>query len=70
MSAATTTDHPIASFESDTHLETTLLELVSAVSDECESEAEVVATVLHLLASGRVRLCGNFRNASLQELCR
>ena len=52
------------------NLETTLLELVGSVSDECESEAEVVATVLHLLASGRVRLRGSFRSASLRDLCR
>jgi hypothetical protein len=51
-------------------IETTLLELVAAVSDECESEAEVVATVLHLLGSGRARLCGSFRNASLRDLVR
>lgn len=49
--------------------EITLLDLVSAVSEECTSEAEVVATVLHLLASGRARLCGNFRHASLRDLC-
>lgn len=49
--------------------EITLLDLVRAVSEECTSDAEVVATVLHLLASGRARLCGNFRHASLRDLC-
>ena len=50
--------------------ETTLLELVAAVSEECESEAEVVATVLHLLGTGRARLCGSFRDSSLRDLAR
>lgn len=52
----------------DEGLEVTLLELVGAVSDECETEAEVVATVLHLLATGRARLRGSFRDASLRDL--
>jgi len=50
--------------------ETTLLDLIAAVSEECQSEAEVVATILHLLGSGRARLCGSFRNASLRDLVR
>ncbi len=53
----------------DECLQVTLLDLVRAVSDECESEAEVVATVLHMLATGRARLCGSFRSASLRDLC-
>jgi hypothetical protein len=43
----------------------TLLELVRAVGDVTEDEREIVATVLHLLRSGRVRLRGNFRGAPL-----
>jgi hypothetical protein len=42
-------------------LELTLLELVQAVCDETDDEREVIATVRHLLESGQVRLCGNFR---------
>ena len=42
-------------------IETTLLELVRAVSDVTDDDREVVATVSHLLRSGRVRLVGNFR---------
>lgn len=42
-------------------VETTLLELVRAVSDVTDDDREVVATVMHLLRSGRVRLVGNFR---------
>jgi len=44
-------------------LQTTLLDLVKAVSDSAASEAEVVATVVHLVNSGIVQLCGNFRGA-------
>ncbi len=47
--------------------ETTLLDLVTAVSEHAHSDAEVVATVLHLLRSGRVRLCGSFRGSLLEE---
>ena len=42
-------------------VETTLLELVQAVSEVADDDREVVATVMHLLRSGRVRLVGNFR---------
>src|SRR4029434_9096411 len=44
-------------------LQLTLLHLVTAVSDSAASEAEVVATVVHLVNSGIVQLCGNFRGA-------
>jgi len=47
--------------------ETTLLELVQAVSDEARTDQEVVATVLHMLRSGRVRLRGSFRDSLLQD---
>jgi hypothetical protein len=32
-------------------------------SDQTRSEAEVIATVVYLVNSGRVRLCGNFKGA-------
>ena len=41
----------------------TLLDLVVAVSEYARSEGEVVATVVHLVNSGAVRLCGSFRGA-------
>ena len=41
----------------------TLLELVRTVGEITDDEREIVATVLHLLRSGRVRLRGNFRGA-------
>ena len=46
----------------------TLLELVGSVCDVTDNDDEVVATVLHLLRSGRIRLCGNFRGSSIDEL--
>jgi len=41
----------------------TMLDLVKVVSETAETEAEVVATVVHLVNSGIVQLCGNFRGA-------
>ena len=46
----------------------TLLELVTAISETTEDDQEVVRTVLHLLETGRVRLCGNFRNRPVDDL--
>ncbi len=43
----------------------TLLELVRVISEVTEDEEEIVATVLHMLRSGSVRLCGNFRDESI-----
>lgn len=39
----------------------TLLDLVCAVAEATEDDGEVVATVLHLLRSGTVRLVGSLR---------
>jgi len=47
---------------------TTLLELVSAICETTEDDQEVVSTVLHLLETGRVRLCGNFRGVPVDRL--
>jgi hypothetical protein len=46
----------------------TLLELVQALADVTEDDREVVATVLQMLSTGRVRLCGNFRNTPPDDL--
>jgi len=46
---------------------TTLLELVRAISEVTDDEREIVATVLHMLASGQARLCGNFRGSSVED---
>jgi hypothetical protein len=42
-------------------LNVTLLDLVNAVSAHARSEAETIATVVYLVNSGRVRLCGTFK---------
>jgi len=39
----------------------TLLDLVSAVTDQTSSEAETIALVAHLVNEGHFRLCGNFK---------
>jgi hypothetical protein len=44
-------------------LRSTLLELIEAVSDYAETDTETVATVVHLVNSGQVQLCGTFRGA-------
>jgi hypothetical protein len=44
----------------------TLLDLVTAVSEAAESEAEVVATVTHLINTGKIRLVGNFQGADVR----
>jgi len=46
-------------------VDTTLLDLVGVIAEETQNDREVVATVLYLLRSGRVRLIGNFRNRRL-----
>jgi len=40
---------------------TTLLDLVRVVGEVTDDDREIVATVLHMLRSGRVRLSGSFR---------
>jgi hypothetical protein len=44
-------------------VQTTLLDLVNAVSEYASTEAEILATVVHLVNSGMVRLRGTFRGA-------
>ena len=41
----------------------TLLDLIAAVSAHAGSEAEIIATVVHLVNSGVVRLSGTFKGA-------
>jgi hypothetical protein len=47
-------------------LETTLLDLVTAVNEVAETEDEAVATIVHLVNAGTVRLGGTFRGARLE----
>ena len=42
----------------------TLLDLVETVSEFATTEAELVATVVHMVNSGMVELGGNFRGAT------
>ncbi len=65
-------EHNSSSYEIEANPEAsslplTLLELVQAVSEVSDSENEVVDIVVYMLDSGRVRLAGSFRNASLHE---
>jgi len=46
--------------------QTTLLELVKAVSEVARDEREVVAVVVDLLEHGRARLVGNFRGLPVE----
>jgi len=45
----------------------TLLELVEALCEVTTDEREVVATALHMLRSGRVRLTGNFHDERIDD---
>lgn len=44
----------------------TLLDLVRAVHAVADSEDEVVATVVYLVNSGQVQLCGTFAGAKIR----
>jgi len=46
--------------------DTTLLELVSAVGNHAATEAELIATVVYLVNSGTVRLCGTFKGSHFE----
>ncbi len=43
-------------------VETTLLALVQALAEVTEDDREIVAVVIHMIRSGRVRLVGSFRD--------
>ena len=49
----------------NTIVHTTLLNLVQAVSEYAHTDAEVVATVVALINSDKVRLSGNFAGAHI-----
>lgn len=48
-------------------VQTTLLELVRVISEVTDDDAEVVGTILHMLRSGRVELCGTFKNEPIES---
>ena len=41
----------------------TLLDLMNAVAEYSRSEAELIATVVHMVNEGHVRLCGTFKGS-------
>jgi len=48
-------------------IQTTLLDLVRAVSESTDDDAEVVSTIVHMLRNGSVELCGTFRNEPIES---
>lgn len=49
--------------------EVTLHQLIEAVAEYSQSEREVVATVMHMLRSGRVQLSGAYSEPAAAKLC-
>ena len=49
-------------------VKTTMLELVTALSEEADSVDEVIATATWMLRSGSVELCGSFRDQPLADI--
>jgi len=47
-------------------VDTTLLALIQTISEVTDDDREIVATVLHLLRSGRVRLIGTLRGECVE----
>ena len=43
----------------------TMLELVTAVTKHTRTEGEAIATIVHMVNSGAVRLCGTFCGARI-----
>jgi len=43
----------------------TMLELVTAVTEHARTEGEAIATIVHMINSGAVRLCGTFSGARI-----
>ncbi len=44
----------------------TLLEVIDAITEVAKSDNEVLATLAHMLDSGRVKLCGTTENQTTQ----
>ena len=62
--------HTLAQLETveAAHPETlTLLDLVAAVADAADTDEEVVATIQHLIETGKVTLVGNFRSGDVDR---
>ena len=52
----------------DAAVNTTLLDLVRTIGEITDDETEIVATVIHMLRSGSVKLTGSFRNTPADQL--
>lgn len=52
----------------DATVNTTLLELVRTIGEITDDETEIVATVIHLLRAGTVKLTGSFRDTPTDQL--
>ncbi len=44
---------------------TTLLDLIRTISEYATNDEEIVATVVYLINSGKVQLCGTFAGAKI-----
>ena len=57
----------VPAYAEPTTIETTLYELVEAISTEVEPGEDdlIIATVVHLLNSGRVKFTGDWRHAKV-----
>ncbi len=52
----------------DATVNTTLLDLVQTIGEITDDETEIVATVIHMLRSGSVKLTGSFRDTPTDQL--
>jgi uncharacterized coiled-coil protein SlyX len=48
------------------HQEITLMELVAAVAETADNDAEVAAVIQHLINTGKVQLVGSFLGADVR----
>ena len=56
-----------AQFDGPGPANVTLLEVISAVCEITDDDAEVVATVREMLKSGKIQLRGNFRGHPISD---
>ena len=66
MTNAALAHHPVSEADNLPPVQTTLLELIAAVADHAENDAELLATVSSLLRSGKVQLEGCFQGDDVQ----
>jgi len=61
--------HEIETYQESDADSISLQELFAAVAEFSDSEKEVVATVMHMLRSGKVQLQGSYSEPVLAKLC-